>query len=57
MGDESIMPWGIHQGKQMQEVPATYLIFLLTENKANGEVLEYIQENEETLRLEIKQGL
>jgi len=57
MNDTDLMPWGIHKGKEMQEVPAKYLIWLLTEKKATGEVLEYITSNEETLHLEIKQDL
>tara|TARA_R110000796_G_scaffold43634_2_gene107145 strand:+ start:2060 stop:2233 length:174 start_codon:yes stop_codon:yes gene_type:complete len=57
MGDTDIMPWGIHKGKEMQEVPATYLIALLEKKKVFGPVMDYVKENEETLRLEVKQGL
>ncbi|MDR2806275.1 MAG: DUF3820 family protein [Dysgonamonadaceae bacterium] len=43
--DESPMPWGIHKGKPMIDVPASYLIGLYKEDKAHGDVLEYINDN------------
>lgn len=53
--DESIMPWGIHKGSRMANVPAQYLIWLYENDKCRGEVKTYIVDNLDFLRLEIKQ--
>ncbi|MFA6974020.1 MAG: DUF3820 family protein [Parcubacteria group bacterium] len=53
--DESPMPWGMHQGKQMMDVPADYLVWLYENNKVNGDVKRYIESNMDTLKLEIEQ--
>jgi uncharacterized protein (DUF3820 family) len=55
--DEDVMPWGVHAGKKMQDVPAKYLIWLLETNKCAGDVKKYIQDNLEHLKLEVKQGI
>lgn len=49
------MPWGMHQGKQMMDVPADYLVWLFENNKVNGAVKRYIEQNMDTLKLEIDQ--
>ena len=51
--DESPMPWGMHQGKPMTEVPAEYLVWLFENNKVNGDVKRYIQTNLEVLKMQI----
>lgn len=53
MDDKSKMPWGIHAGKKMANVPATYLIWLFENQKCGGDVLAYIRANESNLRQEI----
>lgn len=53
MTDESLMPWGIHEGKQMVDVPADYLLFLYENSKVHGEVKRYIHENLETIKMEV----
>lgn len=53
MNDTDKMPWGKYQGQEMQNVPPDYLIWLLENNKCSGDVKKYIQENENTLRIEI----
>lgn len=51
--DESLMPWGMHQGKPMTDVPADYLVWLYENNKVRGDVKRYIQANLETLKMQI----
>jgi len=52
--DNDPMPWGKFQGVKMQDVPASYLLFLFegSTNKVSGDVRNYITENIETLRLQ-----
>lgn len=57
LNDKDPMPWGAHEGKLMQDVPASYLIWLLENNKCAGDVKRYIVENLETLKLEVKQNI
>jgi uncharacterized protein (DUF3820 family) len=54
--DTDLMPWGKYKGQEMQDVPATYLIWLLENEKCSGDVKNYILENKEVLELEIKQN-
>lgn len=48
--DESIMPFGKHKGKKMVDVPDDYLLWLLQEGNTYGEMLEYLQDNEEVFK-------
>lgn len=48
--DESIMPFGKHKGKKMIDVPDDYLFWLLQEGNTYGEMLEYLQDNEEVFK-------
>lgn len=52
--DESPMPFGKYQDRKMANVPADYLIWLYENNKCNNDVREYIEDNLEVLRFEIK---
>lgn len=52
--DESLMPWGIHKGKKMANVPAPYLLFLYENNKCDAQVKEYITDNLDVLKQETK---
>lgn len=49
MNDESLMPWGKHKGEKMANVPPSYLLWLLDNDKCGGEVKKYIEENKEAL--------
>lgn len=49
MNDESIMPFGVHQCKKLEDVPAKYLIWLYDNNKCSGVLKEYIKDNLEVL--------
>jgi len=57
MNDTDRMPFGKHKGREMQDVPAGYLVWLYENNKCNSQVRAYIVENLEYLRLEVKQNL
>lgn len=56
MKDTDKMPFGKYKGKEMQEVPAEYLIFIYEEKKATPEVRAYIEENMHVLQEEIKRS-
>lgn len=52
--DTDKMPWGLHKGKAMVNVPAKYLIWLLENNKCSGDVKKYIEDNIDVLKKEAK---
>ncbi|WP_262246971.1 putative quorum-sensing-regulated virulence factor [Parapedobacter soli] len=54
MSDASLMPFGIHKGKRLIDVPAKYLIWLYEENKCHGPLKDYIEDNMDALKKEIK---
>ena len=57
MKDTDIMPFGIHKGKAMANVPAEYLLFLFETGKLYGQVKDYVVENLETIKAEIAYNL
>ena len=52
LNDNSLMPYGIHKGKKMANVPAQYLLWCYQQSWCKGEVKEYIKENLDSLKLE-----
>ena len=54
--DESKMPYGEHKGKEMADVPASYLIWLYDNNRCSGDIEAYIKENLDLLQVEIKRN-
>lgn len=50
--DQSPMPFGVHKDKNMEDVPASYLLWLHNENCRHAEVAAYIEENLSALKLE-----
>lgn len=56
MEDWDLMPFGKHKGKEMEDVPADYLLWLHKEGCENLEVQEYIRENLDVLYKEIKES-
>lgn len=52
--DTDLMPWGLHKGKAMINVPADYLKWLYDNNKCFGDVKKYIEENMDVIKSEIK---
>lgn len=54
MEDNSIMPFGKYKGEQLIDVPADYLLWLYENNKANGELKAYIEDNLDVIKDQIK---
>ena len=54
LNDNSPMPYGKYKGKLMENVPASYLMWLYDEGKCNEEVRDYIKDNLDVLKEEIK---
>ena len=48
------MPWGKYKGDKMINVPASYLIWCYENNKCSRDVKEYIEDNIDVLKEEIK---
>jgi uncharacterized protein (DUF3820 family) len=51
MNNESLMPFGKHEGKKMANVPASYLLWLY-DNGCFGDIKEYIEDNMDSLKKE-----
>lgn len=47
--DNDPMPYGLHEGTPMKDVPADYLLFLNDEGKTSPEVQDYIDRNWDAL--------
>ena len=45
LSHKSIMSFGIHRGKLMEEVPADYLLFIFNNSCCTAEVAWYINRN------------
>lgn len=54
MKDTDLMPWGVHKGKRMIDVPASYLRWLIESNKCSGEVKKYIEDNLDIINVQAK---
>ena len=52
MTDKSTMPFGKYKGKMLIEIPGKYLIYLLDQNIARGDLKEYIENNRPVLAKE-----
>lgn len=52
--DNSLMPFGKHQGQKMANVPPEYLIWIFENNKCTPDVAKYIAENMEVIKSEIE---
>lgn len=57
MGDYDLMPFGKYKGLELIEVPAEYLLSILKDGKAKGQLKEYIEEVKEILELEMQSKL
>lgn len=51
MDDQSLMPFGKYKGRKMEDVPASYLLWLRDQGTV-GEVRQYIEENMTALQQE-----
>lgn len=54
LNDNSPMPWGKHKGTKMANVPAHYLIWAYEQNKCCQKVRQYVRENWDELKSELK---
>ena len=54
LSDESKMPYGTYKGTKMANVPAHVLIWQYENNKCSPDVREYVKENLDVLKKEIK---
>jgi uncharacterized protein (DUF3820 family) len=54
MTDNDKMPFGKYKGEKMANIPPDYLIWLYENNKCYGAVEDYIKDNLDVLREEIK---
>lgn len=52
--DESLMPWGQYEGEKMANVPAKYLLWLYENDKCDKAVKDYIEDNLDVLKEELK---
>lgn len=59
--DTSEMPFGVHKGKPMQEVPANYFHYLWAKegfkNHKDSPVADYIRRNLDALKQEYPDGI
>lgn len=51
--DFSLMPFGQHRGRAMEDVPAEYLLWLLNDGIQPGQVRDYIERNREAIDNEV----
>lgn len=51
--DDSKMPFGVHKGKALANVPDHYLRWLYENNKCNAQIRQYIEDNADVLNIEI----
>lgn len=50
--DQSLMPFGKHKRKKMEDVPASYLLYLWNDGVQHPDVRAYIEENLSVLQFE-----
>jgi len=58
--DEDPMPFGKHKGERMEDVPASYLHWLWTQNEGDAKgssVMEYIKRNLPALKKELPDAI
>jgi uncharacterized protein (DUF3820 family) len=54
MNDESIMPYGKHQGEKLANVPADYFIFMYDAGYLRGGLKKYAEDNMDVFLMETK---
>jgi uncharacterized protein (DUF3820 family) len=61
LGDTSLMPWGLHKGKAMQDVPASYLHYFWAHKGLKDDkqdlVADYIRRHLVALKDEYPDGI
>lgn len=53
--DKSLMPFGKYKDYAMENVPASYLVWLYENDKCSNQVRNYIIDNLDFLRMEINE--
>lgn len=56
MTDESPMPFGKYKGEPLEDVPASYLLWLHAQGLDKGPLKEYIEENMDALDKEASEN-
>ena len=54
MDDYDLMPFGKYKGYELGDVPAEYLLDILKNGEAKGELKEYIEDVKEILEVEVQ---
>jgi len=52
--DSSLMPFGVHKDKQLVDVPAQYLLWLLNTGLKDGNLKDYILDVKSALEQEVR---
>lgn len=52
--DESLMPFGIHKGEKLANVPASYLFSLYCGDRCRGDLKDYIEDNLDVIKFEME---
>lgn len=55
--DQSPMPFGKYKGQKLEDVPASYLIWLHDEWHCTGPIKEYIVDNRDVLDKQVKESV
>ena len=54
--DTTLMPFGKYKGKELQDIPASYLLWLYNEDLNHLQLKEHIEDNMEVLEKEIEEN-
>lgn len=56
INDDTPMRWGKYKGTKMEDVPASYLLWLYDVGCKDNDVMHYIRENLDVLQKELKES-
>jgi len=54
--DQSLMPFGKHQGEKLANVPARYLLYIFENFTLHENLKAYIKKNKDVLEAEVKRA-
>jgi len=54
--DQSLMPFGKHQGEKLVNVPARYLLYIFENFTLHDNLRAYIKKNKDVLEAEVKRA-
>ena len=52
--DEDLMPFGMHKGKKLANVPPEYLLYIYDNFKIQIDLKKYIKDNMDVLKAEVE---